>query len=85
MINHSKLALVAVLATISAASSAYAQSIDRLGSPLPYYYDLSGAQSRGSWSAPAVTPYKGAPVAGFTTGGAVCSPICGHDNEETDR
>lgn len=55
MTTNSKLALVAALATISVASSAYAQSVDRLGSPMPYYYDSSGAQIRGSWSAPAVS------------------------------
>lgn len=49
MIANSKLALVAALATIGAVSSAYAQSTDRYGSVLPYYYDGSGAQIRGSW------------------------------------
>lgn len=33
-------------------------------------------------SKPANT-YKGPPVAGFTTGGMACSPICGHDNADT--
>jgi hypothetical protein len=38
---------------IAGGTSAYAQSLDRIGSVLPYYYEGTGAQVRGTWSPPA--------------------------------
>jgi hypothetical protein len=63
MMTKSKFAVIAALA-VSAAAPAYAQSVDRIGSPLPYYYDSAGGQIRGSWSAPAAsaTRHVGAPL-----------------------
>jgi|HubBroStandDraft_6_1064221.scaffolds.fasta_scaffold3293948_1 hypothetical protein len=50
MLTKSKLTLFAALAAASIASPAFAQSIDRTGSMLPYHYDASGAQIRGTWA-----------------------------------
>lgn len=50
MITFSRLAFVAAIVAIGAASTAYAQSSDRYGSQLPYYYSGSGAQVRGTWA-----------------------------------
>jgi hypothetical protein len=63
MITQSKFALIAALA-VGAVLPANAQSIDRIGSPLPYYYDSTGAQIRGSWNAPAApaTHHVGTPL-----------------------
>jgi hypothetical protein len=64
MSTTSKFALIAALAAGSAALPAHAQSIDRMGSPLPYHYDSTGAQIRGSWSPPATpaTRHIGTPL-----------------------
>jgi hypothetical protein len=49
MINKSKFALLAATAAVSLTSAAFAQSADRYGSVLPYYYDAGGGQVWGSW------------------------------------
>jgi hypothetical protein len=56
MTSKSKLVLIIALAALSSGSSAFAQSTDKTGSPLPYYYNSAGAQIRGSWGAPVSTP-----------------------------
>jgi hypothetical protein len=61
MMTKSKFALIAALA-VSAVAPAHAQSFDRMGSPLPYYYDSTGAQIRGSWSAPAAPATRPNPL-----------------------
>lgn len=48
--SKSKLALIAVLVGMSIASPAFAQ--DHTGSPLPHYFNASGALVWGSWSPP---------------------------------
>jgi hypothetical protein len=64
MMTKSKFALIAAALAVSAVLPAHAQSIDRIGSPLPYYYDSTGGQIRGSWSAPAAsaTRHVGRPL-----------------------
>jgi len=62
MMTKSKFALIAALAVVSAALPAYAQSIDRIGSTLPYHYDSAGAQIRGSWRAPAAPATRPTPL-----------------------
>lgn len=49
MISKSMLALLAAAAAVSLTSAAFAQSSDRYGSMLPYYYDSGGGQIWGSW------------------------------------
>jgi|SRR5687768_5944873 hypothetical protein len=49
MINKSTFALFAATAAVSLTSGAFAQSADRYGSTLPYYYDSGGGQVWGSW------------------------------------
>lgn len=59
-LNKSRLALIAVLAVMSAAPPALAQSLGYPGSPMPNYFENSGARNWGSWNAPqAVTPGRG--------------------------
>ena len=48
----SKLTLIAVLATVSIASPAFAQTQEHFGGVLPHYFDGSGALIWGSWGAP---------------------------------
>jgi hypothetical protein len=49
MINKSAFAVLAATAAVSLTSGAFAQSADRYGSTLPYYYDSGGGQVWGSW------------------------------------
>jgi hypothetical protein len=63
--SMSKLALIAVLAAVSMASPAFAQSLSRDGSMLPHYFDSSATLVWGSWGppqAPAVHPIAQAPA-----------------------
>lgn len=53
--SRSKLALITVLAAVSIASRAFAQSQDHFGGVLPHYFDGSGALIWGSWT-PAQAP-----------------------------
>jgi hypothetical protein len=58
--NKSKISIVAaVLASI--VSPAFAQSPDHTGSQLPYYYESTGGQVRGSWG-PQDNPASRGPV-----------------------
>jgi hypothetical protein len=59
-LNKSRLAIIAVLAVMSAATPAVAQSFGYHGSQMPNYFEGSGARSWGSWSAPqSVAPDRG--------------------------
>jgi hypothetical protein len=49
MIRKVTFALFAATAAINLASPAFAQTQDRYGSSLPYYYDSSGSMVWGSW------------------------------------
>lgn len=49
MINKSKIVVVAAALTASIASPVFAQEADHTGSQMPYYYDGTGGQVRGSW------------------------------------
>jgi hypothetical protein len=49
MITKATFALLAATAAAGLVSPAFAQTFDRYGSSLPYYYDSSGAQVWGSW------------------------------------
>ena len=46
----SKITIGAVILAAGIASPALAQSPDHTGSQLPYYYDSTGGQMRGSWA-----------------------------------
>lgn len=61
MIN-SKVAGAAAILAASIVSPAFAQSSDHTGSQMPYYYDSTGAQVRGSWG-----PQDAVPSVGLTT------------------
>jgi hypothetical protein len=50
MIGNRKLMFVAMVLAVSIAPPAFAQSTDHIGSPMPYYYDSTGGQMRGSWA-----------------------------------
>jgi hypothetical protein len=59
-LNKSRLAVIAVLAVMSAAPPALAQSFGYPGSQMPNYFESSGARKWGSWSAPqSVEPGRG--------------------------
>jgi hypothetical protein len=49
MISKSKIIAISIVLTASIASPALAQSPDHTGSQMPYYYDGTGSQVRGSW------------------------------------
>jgi hypothetical protein len=58
--NKSRLAVIAVLAVMSAAPPALAQSFGYPGSQMPNYFESNGARTWGSWSAPqSVEPGRG--------------------------
>lgn len=48
MINP-KITIAAAVFAASVVSPAFAQSADHTGSQMPYYYDNTGGQQRGSW------------------------------------
>jgi hypothetical protein len=60
MISPKITAAAAILAA-NIVSPAFAQSSDHTGSQMPYYYDNTGAQLRGSWG-PQDTASGAAPV-----------------------
>ena len=60
MINP-KITVAAAVLAASVVSPAFAQSADHTGSQMPYYYDNTGAQVRGSWS-PQDTARNATPV-----------------------
>lgn len=49
MISKSKTVIIAAVLTAGAVSPVIAQEADHTGSQMPYYYDSTGAQVRGSW------------------------------------
>jgi hypothetical protein len=51
-LGKSKLALIAVLAVMSAAPPAWAQSVGYPGSPMPNYFESDGGRKWGSLSPP---------------------------------
>jgi hypothetical protein len=58
MISYRKFIFVAAILAAGVAPSAFAQSADHTGSPLPSYYDGTGNKAWGSWTAqtPRATP-----------------------------
>jgi hypothetical protein len=57
----SKISVVLAILAAGIASPAFAQSADHTGSQMPYYYDGTGGQVRGSWG-PQDTATSGGPV-----------------------
>lgn len=49
MTSKSKIIVAASILTASIVSPVFAQSPDHTGSQMPYYYDGTGGQVRGSW------------------------------------
>jgi hypothetical protein len=49
MTNKLKITMAAALMVAGIASPALAQSADHTGSQMPYYYNSTGSQMRGSW------------------------------------
>ena len=63
MISKSKIVVISIaVLTASIAPPALAQSPDHTGSQMPYYYDGTGSQVRGTWG-PQDTASGGRPVA----------------------
>lgn len=57
----SKIGTIVSILAASIVSPAFAQSPDHTGSQMPYYYDSTGGQVRGSWG-PQGTTASGGPV-----------------------
>jgi hypothetical protein len=61
MIRKSRIAMLGAMLAASIVSPAFAQSPDHTGSQMPYYYDGTGGQVRGSWG-PQDAAITGRPV-----------------------
>jgi|SRR5579871_282630 len=61
MLNKSKIALIAVIAAVGAASPAFAQSVDHTGTLFASYYDNTGKQKIGAWAPQAAAPRAAGP------------------------